>query len=103
MGKFANPEVVAGALNVDAAGMTEAQQIKFLLQDPSLAQYIVAISVAAVFFGANTYIGNGPNFMVKSIADQQKVNAPSFLGYVFKFTIPYMIPMVLIIWFLFFR
>ena len=103
MGKFANPEVVAGALNVDAAGLTEAQQINFLLQDPSLAQYIVAISVAAVFFGANTYIGNGPNFMVKSIADQQKVNAPTFLGYVFKFTIPYMIPMVLIIWFLFFR
>ena len=103
MGKFANPEVVAGALNVDAAGLTEAQQINFLLQDPSLAQYIVAISVAAVSFGANTYIGNGPNFMVKSIADQQKVNAPTFLGYVFKFTIPYMIPMVLIIWFLFFR
>ena len=83
--------------------MTEIDQIQYLLATPALMEYVVAISVAAVFFGANTYIGNGPNFMVKSIADQQKVNAPSFLGYFFKFTIPYMIPTVLIIWFIFFR
>jgi len=83
--------------------VTEIDQIQYLLATPALMEYVVAISVAAVFFGANTYIGNGPNFMVKSIADQQKVNAPSFLGYFFKFTIPYMIPTVLIIWFIFFR
>ena len=64
---------------------------------------LVAISVGAVFFGANTYIGNGPNFMVKSIADHQRVRTPSFLGYVFKFTLPIMLPMLLIVWFFFFR
>jgi Na+/H+ antiporter NhaD/arsenite permease-like protein len=63
----------------------------------------MAISVGAVFFGANTYIGNGPNFMVKSIADQQKVNTPTFLGYVFKYTLPFMVPMLLMVWLLFFR
>jgi Na+/H+ antiporter NhaD/arsenite permease-like protein len=64
---------------------------------------LMAISVGAVFFGANTYIGNGPNFMVKSIADQQKVNTPTFLGYVFKYTLPFMVPMLLMVWLLFFR
>ena len=40
-----------------------------------------AISCGAVFMGAMTYIGNGPNFMVKAIADEQGLNAPSFFGY----------------------
>jgi Na+/H+ antiporter NhaD/arsenite permease-like protein len=40
-----------------------------------------AISLGAVFMGANTYIGNGPNFMVKSIAERQGVKMPSFFGY----------------------
>ena len=56
-----------------------------------------------MFFGANTYIGNGPNFMVKSIADQQKVATPTFMGYVLKFTLPVMLPMLVLVWFLFFR
>ncbi len=81
----------------------ETIELAVLLGNANLSQYVVAISVAAVFFGANTYIGNGPNFMVKSIADQQKVHAPSFLGYVFKFTIPVMIPVVAGIWLIFFR
>jgi len=42
---------------------------------------LVAISLGAVFLGAMTYIGNGPNFMVKSIAEQSGVRMPSFLGY----------------------
>lgn len=42
---------------------------------------LVAISIGAVFMGANTYIGNGPNFMVKSIAEQSGVKMPSFIGY----------------------
>ncbi len=64
---------------------------------------LVAVSVGAVFFGANTYIGNGPNFMVKSIADHQKIRTPTFLGLIFKYTLPYMLPMLLIVWWLFFR
>ena len=65
--------------------------------------YILAISIGAVFFGANTYIGNGPNFMVKSIADHQKVHTPGFLGFIFRYTLPCMVPMLLLIWLLFFR
>jgi len=69
----------------------------------SQASALVALSVGSVFFGANTYIGNGPNFMVKSIADQQKVSTPTFVGYVLKFTLPFMLPMLVIVWLLFFR
>ncbi len=78
-------------------------QMAILLSQPLYVKCLQAISVGSVFFGANTYIGNGPNFMVKAIADQQKAHTPSFLGYVFKYTLPYMIPMLLIEWWLFFR
>ena len=42
---------------------------------------LTAISLGAVFMGANTYIGNGPNFMVKAIAEESGVKMPSFFGY----------------------
>jgi di/tricarboxylate transporter len=74
-----------------------------LLGNARLNHYIVAISIGAVFFGANTYIGNGPNFMVKSIADHQKVHTPTFLGYVWGYTLPIMLPMLILVWLLFFR
>jgi Na+/H+ antiporter NhaD/arsenite permease-like protein len=45
-------------------------------------EVLAAISCGAVFMGANTYIGNGPNFMVKAIAEENGVRMPSFLGYV---------------------
>jgi Na+/H+ antiporter NhaD/arsenite permease-like protein len=88
-----------------AAGQVTPEQIGvcLLLGNPALNQFIVAVSAGAVFFGANTYIGNGPNFMVKSIADHQKVHTPTFLGYVFKFSLPFMLPMLIVVWFLFFR
>ncbi len=74
-----------------------------LVATPEFTRLLLAISVGSVFFGANTYIGNGPNFMVKAIADHQKVHTPGFLGYVFKFTLPFMLPMLLVIWWIFFR
>ncbi len=77
--------------------------ICFLLGNAALSKFILAISAGSVFFGANTYIGNGPNFMVKAIADQQKVHTPGFLGYVGKYTVPFMLPMLLIVWWIFFR
>jgi DNA-binding transcriptional MerR regulator len=46
------------------------------------ARLLAAISLGAVFLGAMTYIGNGPNFMVKAIAEQSGVKMPSFFGYV---------------------
>lgn len=61
-----------------------------------------AISVAAVFFGAFTYIGNGPNFMVKSIAEQIGLKMPSFFGYIIRFSIPFLLPLLFVIWLIFF-
>ncbi|MBI2619416.1 MAG: sodium:proton antiporter [Ignavibacteriales bacterium] len=65
-------------------------------------RYIQAISVASVFFGACTYIGNGPNFMVKSIAEQAKIDCPSFFGYVVKYTLPILVPLYAVVWVLYF-
>ncbi len=76
--------------------------IAYLLGNVALNRFIVAISVGAVFFGANTYIGNGPNFMVKAIADQQGAHTPSFLGYIGRYTLPIMLPMLVIVWLIFF-
>lgn len=61
-----------------------------------------AISVAAVFFGAMTYIGNGPNFMVKSIAEQVGIKMPSFFGYIIRYSIPFLLPLLFLVWLLFF-
>ena len=55
-----------------------------------------AISMGAVFFGAMTYIGNGPNFMVKAIAEQNKIKMPSFFGYMFKFSLIVLLPIYVI-------
>ena len=64
---------------------------------------LVAISVGAVFFGAATYIGNGPNFMVKAIADREKIRTPTFPEFIWKFTLPFLLPMLLVVWLIFFR
>ena len=66
------------------------------------ALMLKAISVAAVFFGAFTYIGNGPNFMVKSIAEQAGIKMPSFFGYIIRYSLPILIPLFIIVWLIFF-
>jgi len=63
---------------------------------------LIAISLGAVFFGAMTYIGNGPNFMVKAIAEQAKVKTPTFSGYLFKFAVPILLPFFVVVSLLFF-
>lgn len=78
-------------------------EIAYLLGNVDLNKFIVAISIGSVFFGANTYIGNGPNFMVKSIADHQKVHSPHFLEYIYKWTLPIMVPILIVICLVFFR
>lgn len=57
---------------------------------------LTAISLGAVFFGAMTYIGNGPNFMVKAIAEENNISMPSFFGYIFKFTLIVLLPIYII-------
>lgn len=66
---------------------------------PALLQ---AISVGAVFMGANTYIGNGPNFMVKSIAEHARIKMPSFVGYML-WSLAILIPLFLVETFVFFH
>ena len=63
---------------------------------------LAAISVGAVAMGANTYIGNAPNFMVKAIADEAKVRMPSFFGYV-AYSGAILVPLFLVTTALFFR
>jgi Na+/H+ antiporter NhaD/arsenite permease-like protein len=60
-----------------------------------------AVSLGAVFMGANTYIGNGPNFMVKAIAEEQKVEMPSFFGYM-RWSCLILLPTFLIVQLIFF-
>ena len=65
-----------------ARGHDVAGSIETLLRtEPDAAGLLKAISCGAVFMGANTYIGNGPNFMVKAIAEERGVAMPSFFGY----------------------
>jgi Na+/H+ antiporter NhaD/arsenite permease-like protein len=63
---------------------------------------LLAISCGAVFMGANTYIGNGPNFMVKSIAEEQKIKVPHFFGYM-MYSGMILIPVFVLLTFIFFR
>ena len=67
--------LAGGLLHVDATSLSN------LLSTAQGAALLRAISCGAVFMGANTYIGNGPNFMVKAIADQSGIKMPSFFGY----------------------
>jgi Na+/H+ antiporter NhaD/arsenite permease-like protein len=61
-----------------------------------------AISIASVFFGAMTYIGNGPNFMVKSIAEHSGIPMPSFFGYTMRFAVPLLLPLLFVVWLIYF-
>ena len=92
---FLSAEMGKFGLNVNDA----AQVINFAELHPI---YLSAISVAAVFFGAMTYIGNGPNFMVKSISERAGINMPSFFGYLIKYSIPILLPIFIIIWAIFY-
>ena len=67
-----------------------------------LPNTLLAISAGAVFMGANTYIGNAPNFMVKSISESSGIEMPSFFGYFFKWAIPILFPLFILVSFLFF-
>jgi len=81
-----------------------------LLDPKDVAQFaannphtLAAISLGAVFFGACTYIGNGPNLLVKSIADAAKIRTPSFFGYILGYTLPILLPILLLAGWLFIR
>jgi len=73
-------------------GSYDHRAVAILLQ--THPHIVIAISLGAVFFGAMTYIGNGPNFMVKSIAHEAGVHCPTFFGYIFKYSLPFLLPIL---------
>ncbi|MBI4229733.1 MAG: sodium:proton antiporter [Planctomycetes bacterium] len=75
---------------------------EFLATGGGAAATLAAISCGAVLMGANTYIGNGPNFMVKAIAEENGVKMPSFFGYM-AWSCAILIPLFVAVTFLFFR
>lgn len=79
----------------------EIEVMRAVLADSSAFRFIVAVSLGSVFFGAMTYIGNGPNFMVKSIAESERVSVPTFFGYIIKYSLPILLPILLLSGFIF--
>jgi Na+/H+ antiporter NhaD/arsenite permease-like protein len=63
---------------------------------------LIAISLGATFFGALTYIGNAPNLLVKTIAEHARVPTPNFIGYIWKFALPILLPVFALLSILFF-
>ncbi len=82
------PEILSGQL-------TDPEHLEFV-------RLLTAISVGAVFMGANTYIGNAPNFMVKAIAEQSGIRMPSFFGYML-WSVVILVPLFVIVTFVFLR
>ena len=75
---------------------------EYLALGREATEILAAISCGAVFMGANTYIGNGPNFMVKAIAEENGVRMPSFFGYM-AYSLGILVPLFVLCTFLFFR
>jgi Na+/H+ antiporter NhaD/arsenite permease-like protein len=76
--------------------------VDFLAKGRDAAELLAAISCGSVFMGANSYIGNGPNFMVKAIAEESGVKMPSFFGYM-AYSGAILIPIFVVVTLLFFR
>jgi len=72
-----------------------------LARDAEAARLLAAVSTGAVFMGANTYIGNAPNFMVKAIAEEHGIKMPSFFGYM-AYSCGILLPLFVVITLLFF-
>ena len=91
----------AGALGLHGLRIEDAGHVSEFItrHDHSL----IAISLGATCFGALTYIGNGPNLLVKAIADHAGIKTPGFLAYIFKFGLPILLPIFALVSFLFFR
>jgi Na+/H+ antiporter NhaD/arsenite permease-like protein len=92
----------ATACGLEGIALEGRYLVAYLALGPRAAETLAAISVGAVFMGANTYIGNGPNFMVKAIAEENGVRMPSFFGYM-AYSGAVLIPLFGIATFLFFR
>jgi Na+/H+ antiporter NhaD/arsenite permease-like protein len=92
---------LAGALGLHKLHMNNANGMaEFIAR---YANSLIAVSLGATFFGALTYIGNGPNLLVKAIAQAAKVPTPSFFGFIFKYAAPVLLPIFALLSILFLR
>ena len=81
------------------SGMPEREAVHALIAQKEI--FLSAISTGAVFMGANTYIGNAPNFMVRSIAEENGIRMPSFFGYM-AWSVAFLIPTFILVTLVFF-
>ena len=99
LSSFLDNTPTAVAFHSVASGLTPEQMTTFcngvMAGIPEIL--LMAICIGSVFFGAMTYIGNGPNFMVKAIAEESGVKMPSFFGYVFKFSLIVLLPIYILV------
>ena len=99
LSSFLDNTPTAVAFHSVASGLTPDQLLTFggniVAGIPEVL--LQAICLGAVFFGSMTYIGNGPNFMVKAIAEESGVKMPSFFGYMFRFSLIVLLPVYILV------
>jgi Na+/H+ antiporter NhaD/arsenite permease-like protein len=91
---------LTGAMSVHNLHVDNPAMVLEFAEKHSL--FLRAISIASVFFGAITYVGNAPNFMIKSIAEHEGLKMAGFFEYMYKYSLVILIPVFVLIWFLFF-
>ena len=91
---------LTAALGLQGLSLDNPAHLRLFIAQNNLD--LIAISLGSVFFGALTYLGNGPNFMVKSISEQSNVETPYFLRYLWCYAVPILLPIYGLIGLLFF-
>lgn len=99
LSSFLDNTPTAVAFHSVATGLTPDQMAAFgTTMVAGIPEILLeAISLGAVMFGAMTYIGNGPNFMVKAIAEENNIKMPSFFGYMYKFSLIILLPVYILV------
>ena len=88
------------ALGSFYSNLSESEAVGRLMTENKL--YLEAVSTGAVFFGACSYIGNAPNFMVRSIAEEAGTPMPSFFGYIVRYSLLFLVPAFIVVTLIFF-
>ena len=81
------------------SNFAEVQNFAYGIPNEVTYHLLEAISIGSVLFGAFSYIGNGPNFMVKAIAEEAGVKMPPFFKYIYAYSIPFLLPVLVLVWF----
>jgi Na+/H+ antiporter NhaD/arsenite permease-like protein len=100
LSSFLDNAPTAVAFHTVASGLPVAEGVQLVAGVPE--SMLTAIALGSVLFGAMTYIGNGPNFMVKAVAENDGVRMPSFFGYIFKFSLIILLPTYILMALVFF-